>query len=157
MNRDDFVKLVGVASGDDQYVPVAFLLSNGYACAGFYHATINKGLAGACVLLNARLIDLRAKSKASGQPHISEFNDFLEEITVNFCEPSGKDGSSPRTDTYGKTIPLMAVPFEQVAIVYPIAHIGELMRRAEQKKIRPHRFLDLNKCEIINLLRTKLW
>ena len=44
MNRDDFVKLVGVASDDDQHVPVAFLLSNGYACAGYYHAAVNEGL-----------------------------------------------------------------------------------------------------------------
>jgi len=157
MNRDDFVKLVGVASDDDPYVPVVFLLCNGYACAGFYHATINKGLASTCVLLNARLIELRGKSKVSSQPSINDFNEFLEEITVNFCEPSGKDGSSPRTDVYGKTIPLMAISFEQIAVVYPIAHIGELMRRAEQKKIRPHLFLDLNKSEIIDLLRTKLW
>ena len=42
-------------------------------------------------------------------------------------------------------------------IGYPIAHIGSLMRRAEQQKIRPHRFLDLNQSEIIKLLQTKLW
>ena len=157
MNRDDFVKLVGVASDDDPYVPVVFLLCNGYACAGFYHATINKGLANTCVLLNARLIELRGKSKVIGQPSINDFNEFLEEIVVNFCEPGGKGESAPRTDAYGKSIPLTAIPFEQIAVVYPVAHIGALMRRAEQQKIRPHRFLDLNQSEIINLLRTTLW
>ena len=157
MNRDDFVKLVGVASDDDQHVPVAFLLSNGYACAGYYHAAVNEGLTSTCVLLNARLIELRGENKVSGQPSINDFNEFLEEIVVNFCEPSSKGKSSPRTDAYGKSIPLTAIPFEQIAVVYPIAHIGSLMRRAEQQKIRPHRFLDLNQSEVINLLRTKLW
>jgi hypothetical protein len=157
MNRDDFVKLVGVASDDDQHVPVAFLLCNGYACAGHYHAAINKGLASTCVLVNARLIELRGDNKITGHPSISDFNDFLEEIAVNFCEPSRNSESSPRTDAYGKSIPLTAIPFEQIAVVYPIAHIGSLMRRAEQQKIRPHRFLDLNQSEIIKLLQTKLW
>jgi hypothetical protein len=157
MNRDDFVKLVGVASDDDQHVPVAFLLSNGYACAGYYHAAVNEGLTSTCVLLNARLIGLRGENKVSGQPSINDFNEFLEEIVVNFCEPSSTGESSPRTDAYGKSIPLTAIPFEQIAVVYPIAHIGSLMRRAEQQKIRPHRFLDLNQSEIIKLLQTKLW
>ncbi|MFZ1932548.1 MAG: hypothetical protein WCB27_04770 [Thermoguttaceae bacterium] len=157
MNRDDFVKLVGVASDDDQYVPVAFLLCNGYACAGYYHPPVNKGLAGACVLLNARLIELRGDNKVGGQPSINDFNEFLEEIVVNFCEPSGNGKPSSRTDAYGKSIPLTAIPFEQIAVVYPVAHIGSLMRRAERQKTRPPRFLDLNQSEIIKLLQTKLW
>ena len=157
MNRDDFIKLVGVASDDDQYVPVAFLLCNGYACAGYYHPPVNKDLVSTCVLLNARLIELRGENKVSGQPSINDFNDFLEEIVVKFCEPNGKSDSSPRSDVYGKSIPLTAIPFEQIAVVYPVAHIGALMRRAEQQKIRPHGFLDLNKSEIIKLLLTKLW
>jgi hypothetical protein len=157
MNRDDFVKLVGVASDKGEYLPVAFLLCNGYACAGYYHAATNEGLASACVLLNARLIELRGENRGNGQPSINDFNEFLEEIVVNFCEPGGNGESSPRTDAYGKSIPLTAIPFEQIAVVYPVAHIGALMRRAEQQKIRPHGFLDLNKSEIIKLLRTKLW
>jgi hypothetical protein len=157
MNRDDFVKLVGRTSNDDQYVPVAFLLCNGYACAGYYHSPVNKGLVDTCVLLNARLIELRGENKHGGQPTINDFNEFLEEIVVNFCEPGGKGESSPRADAYGKSIPLTAIPFEQIAVVYPIAQIGALMRRAEQQKIRPHRFLDLDKSEIVTLLRAKLW
>lgn len=31
------------------------------------------------------------------------------------------------------------------------------MRRAEQQKIRPHRFLDLNQSEIVKILKMKLW
>jgi hypothetical protein len=157
MNRDDFLKLVGVSSGEDQHVPVAFLLCNGYACAGHYHAAINKGLASTCVLVNARLIELRGENKASGQPSINDFNEFLEEVAVKFSEPSRNGEPSPHSDAYGKSIPLTAIPFEQITVVYPIAHIGSLMRRAEQQKIRPHRFLDLDQSEIIGLLRTKLW
>lgn len=157
MNREDFLKLVGVSSDEDQHVPVAFLLSNGYACAGYYHPAVNKDLTSTCVLLNARLIELRGENKASGQPSISDFNDFLEEVAIKFSEPSRNSEPSPHADAYGKSIPLTAIPFEQIAVVYPIAHIGSLMRRAEQQKIRPHRFLDLSQSEVINLLRTKLW
>ena len=31
MDRDDFLKLIGAESGDAEYLPVAFLLCNGYA------------------------------------------------------------------------------------------------------------------------------
>jgi hypothetical protein len=157
MNRDDFVKLVGVASEKAECLPVAFLLCNGYACAGYYHAAINEGLADTCVLLNARLIELRGENRGGGQPSINDFNEFLKEIVVNFCEPSGKSESSPRSDAYGKSIPLTAIPFEQLAVVYPVAHIGALMRRAEQQESRLPSFLDLDKSEIMQLLRTKLW
>ncbi len=157
MNREDFLKLVGVASEKAEYLPVAFLLGNGYACAGYYHAAINEGLAGTCVLLNARLIELRGENKLSGQPSINDFNEFLEEIVVNFCEPSGKGEASPRSDAYGKSIPLTAIAFEQIAVVYPVAHIGALMHRVEQRESRLPSFLDLDKSETIKLLRTKLW
>jgi hypothetical protein len=176
MNRDDFVKLVGTAQDDSQSVPVAFLLGNGYACAGFYHAAINQGLTSTCVLLNARLIEL--ESKQGGRASINDFNDFLEEVVVDFCDSPGTDGSTSRGDTYGKTIPLTAIPYDQIAVVYPVAHIGALLRRAGQKQqqeqqveerqeVEPHEqpqqrrrppgFLDLDRSEILNLIRTKLW
>jgi hypothetical protein len=157
MDRDDFVKLAGVASDDAQYVPVAFLLCNGYACAGYYHPPVNKGLTSVCVLVNARLIELRGENRTGNQPSINDFNEFLEEIVASYCEPSGNDRPSPRSDAYGKSIPLTAVPFEQIAVVYPVAHIGSLMRRAEPQKTTGYRFLDLNQSEIIRLLQTKLW
>ncbi len=164
MNRDDFLKLVGVGSDNDQYVPVAFLLCNGYACAGHYNSTVNEGLTSTCVLLNARLIELQRSNSGSSQPSIQDFNEFLEEIVVGLCEPNGKGESSPRTDAYGKSIPLTAIPFEQIAVVYPVAHIGALLRRAEQQMPRAEQqqsrlpsFLDLSKSELLNLLRTKLW
>jgi hypothetical protein len=157
VDRDDFIKLVGIASDNDPCLPVAFLLNNGYACAGYYHPAVNEGLTGTCVLLNARLIELRGENKLGGQPSINDFNDFLEEIVANFREPSGKVELSPRTDIYGKSIPLTAIPFHQIAVVYPVAHIGALMRRAEQQDVQPHGFFDLSKSEIINLLQIRLW
>lgn len=157
MNRDDFVKLVGVASDNDQYVPVAFLLCNGYACAGYYHPTVNEGLTSTCVLLSARLIELQGANGGSSQPSIQDFNEFLEEIVVRLCEPNGDVEASPRADAYGKSIPLTAIPFEQIAVVYPVAHIGALMRRAEKQQSRLPSFLDLSRSELLNLLRTKLW
>ena len=68
MNRDDFLKLVGLASDNDPYVPVAFLLRNGYGCAGYYHPTVNEGLTSTCVLLSARLIELQVATRASAHP-----------------------------------------------------------------------------------------
>jgi hypothetical protein len=164
MNRDDFLKLVGAASGKVQYLPVACLLCNGYACAGYYHSAVNEDLTSTCVLLNAQLIELQGGNKVSGQPTINDFNDFLEEIVAEYCAPGGKGDATPRRDAYGKSILLTAVSYEQIAVVYPIAHIGELIQRAEkvQKELkqptkRLPTFFDLDKSEFINLLRTKLW
>jgi hypothetical protein len=156
MDRDDFAKLVGAESGSADCLPVACLLRNGYACAGHYHAALNEDLASTCVLLNAHLIALEG-DKASGRPNISDFNEFLEEIVVNFCRTDGDGQPLPKSDIYGKSIPLTAIPYDQIAVVYPVAHIGALMRRAEKPGSKLPRFLDLGKSEIVNLLRTKLW
>jgi hypothetical protein len=156
MNREDFAKLVGAGVDRADYLPVAFLLANGYACAGYYHSSVNEGLTSACILLNARLIELQGANGGS-RPSIQDFNEFLEEIVVGLCVPEGKGESPPRADTYGKSIPLMAIPFEQMAVVYPVAHIGALMRRAEPQPSRRPGFLDLSKSELLNLLRMKLW
>jgi hypothetical protein len=163
MNRDDFVKLVGATEGPAEYLPVAFLLNNGYACAGYYHSAMNNDLSGTCVLLNARLIELRTENRGGGQPSINDFNDFLEEVVTGFSE--SKVLTSPRA-AFGKSIPLTAIPYEQIAVLYPVAHISALARRAEQEQqpvqppTQPRRlptFFDLDKSEIIQLLRTKLW
>jgi hypothetical protein len=161
MNRDDFVKLVGTGPDTTQYLPVAFLLRNGYACAGYYTPSVNEGLLSTCVLLNARLIELQGE-KLGGRACINDFNDFLEEVVVDFCDTSRRSDMPARSDAYGKSIPLTAIPYDQIAVVYPVAHISALMRRAGQQKQQqeerpPSSFLDLNKSEILNLLRTKLW
>ena len=76
---------------------------------------------------------------------------------MSLCQPDGKDESSSRSDAYGRSIPLTAIPFEQIAVVYPVAHIGALLRRVEKQQNRLPGFLDLSKSELIKLLRTKLW
>jgi hypothetical protein len=174
MNRDDFIKVVGVASEKTEYLPVAFLLCNGYACAGYYHSAVNESLTSTCVLLNARLISLQG-DRISGQPTINDFSDFLEEVVVDYCASDGTMHSPTHSTISGKSIPLTAVPFDQIAVVYPVAHIGALMQRAGMqqppesalssptverqgaKKSRLPTFFDLDKSEIIHLLRTKLW
>jgi hypothetical protein len=52
---------------------------------------------------------------------------------------------------------LTAIPFEQIAVVYPVAHISTLMRLAEPHHSRLPTFLDFDKSEFLGLLRTKLW
>ena len=156
MNREDLVKLIGVGSSEAEYLPVAFLLCNGYACAGYYHAAVNEGLSSACVLLNAHLAALEG-GKTTGRATIADFNEFLEEIVADFCAPGREARPPARSEIYGTSIPLTAIPFDQIAVVYPVAHIGALMRRAEQQEKRRPTFLDLDKSEIVGLLRTKLW
>jgi hypothetical protein len=157
MNRDDFVKLVGVATDNDRCVPVAFLLCNGYGCVGYYHLPLNEGLTGTCVLLNTRLIELQRVNSGSSESCIQDFNEFLEKVAVGFGEPSGKGELPPRTDAFGKSIPLTAISLEQIAVVYPVAHISALLRRVDRQESRSPSFLDLNKNEIMKLLETKLW
>lgn len=157
MNRDDFVKLAGVAVEEGQSVPVAFLLINGYACAGYYHPAVNEGLASTCVLLNARLIELQGPQSNGNRPSIQDFNEFLQEIVTGLCESDEHELPSPSGDAYGKSVPLMAIPFEQVTVVYPVAHISALMRRAEKKPNQKSSFLDIDRSEVVRLLRTRLW
>jgi hypothetical protein len=60
-------------------------------------------------------------------------------------------------DDFVKLVGVASDEEQYVPVVYPVAHIGSLMRRAEGQKSRPYRFLDLNQSEIIRLLQTKLW
>ena len=78
---------------------------------------------------------------------------------MDFCDTNRQSGLSARADAYGKSIPLTAIPYDQIAVVYPVAHISALMRRAgQQEQSRAAAsFFDLNKSEILNLIRTKLW
>jgi hypothetical protein len=164
MNRDDFVKLVGTSpDGKTQHVPVAFLLSNGYACAGHYHPAVNEGLGSTCVLLNARLIELQGE-RLGGRASLNDFNDFLEEVVADFCESDGEGAGSPRADSYGKSIPLTAIPYDQIVVLYPVAHISTLMRQVgqqqqagQQQPSRTPSFLDLDKSELLKLMRARLW
>ena len=157
MNREDFVKLAGVGAGSGESTPVAFLLNNSYACAGYYHPAVNEDLMSTCVLLNARLIELQGSQVSGNRPTIQDFNEFLEEIVNGLCESEGTAGTRLNRDAYGKSVPLMAVPFAQISVVYPVAHIGALMRRVEKKPDQVPSFFDLDRSEVVRLLRTRLW
>ena len=172
MDRNDLVKLIGSEAAGSDYLPVAFLLRSGYACAGYYNRAINSELANTCVILNAHLIELQEDHTTTGRPSIHDFNDFLEEIVMTFYASEGPPTEGPiRSGIYGKSIPLVALPFDEIAVMYPVSHIAALIGRAEairaekggspaepqpsEKKVPG--FLDLDRSEIINLLRWKLW
>ncbi len=168
MNRSDFLKLVGAREGNAEYVPVACLLSNGYACAGYYNTQLNQDLDSTCVLVNARLVGLRERSENEEQPTISDFNEFLEEI-VQQAYRSEEEAIKTTTDIYGRSIPLAAIPLDQIVVVYPIAHIREMMRQAgpelhreaggtRETAGRIPSFQDFDRKSIVlRILRTKLW
>jgi hypothetical protein len=157
MERGDFLKLVGASSGSEDYLPVAFLLNSGYACAGYYHAGANDGLTSTCVLLNAQLMELRAENRTTGRPAISDFSEFLEEIAVQSSGAGEGHKALAESALCGKRIPLTAIPFEQIAVIYPVAHIGALLKRAERQDPALPRFLDFDQSELVRLLRTRLW
>ena len=157
MNRKDFVKVIGAASEDAEYLPVACLLRSGYGCAGYYNAALNRDLTDTCVLVNARVVQFEEPQGSGQHATIEDFNEFLEEVVMNFYKEEDKE-VVPERDLYGKSIPLTAIPYDEIALVYPVAHIGALMRRAEQQEKKVPTFLDFdNKSVIIKLLRTKLW
>jgi hypothetical protein len=165
MKHDEFSRLVGADVAEAEYLPVACLLSNGYGCAGHFVPSLNKGFTDACVLVNARLIDLRGGGGAGPRRTIDDFNEFLEEIVLKAYR---KEESTNSGERFGRSIPLMALSYDQIALVYPVAHISTLMHRAAEaepakktgaaKEVAVPSFLDFERRSIVlKLLRTKLW
>ena len=157
MNRADFIKLIGAESANAEFLPVAFLLRSGYGCAGHYNSALNEELQDTCVLLNARLIEIRQGQSTGHRPTIQDFNEFLEEIVLDFYELEDAEQTHAKGDLYAKPIPLTAIPFEEISVIYPVPHMGTLMQRVKEEKKRSPRFLDFDKSVILRLLRTKLW
>lgn len=158
MNRQDFTRLIAADAEKAEYLPIACLLRSGYGCAGYYNATLNEDLVDSCVLLNARLLELGGNHPA-GRPPLHDFGEFLEEIVSSYQqEGSDRSASVPTPgDVYGPSIPLTAIPYEDICVLYPVAHISELMQRAGEERKQLPSFLDLEKSEIVRLLRTKIW
>jgi hypothetical protein len=163
MKKVDFIRLIGGNSANAEYLPVACLLANGYGCAGYFVPSINEEFTDTCVLVNARLIDLKG---AGSHPRrsIEDFNEFLEEIVrKTYQKKEGfADNVDDDVDGYGRTIPLMAVGYEEITLLYPVTHISTLMRRAAEEKPPAANslptFLDFdNRSIVLKLLRTKLW
>jgi hypothetical protein len=159
MNRSDFTKLIGAEGGNAEYLPVACLLRAGYGCAGYYNQAINANLTDTCVLANARLVEFRHE-RAGGQATIEDFNEFLQEIVQRVYQADESSGEPPETDPYVKSIPLAAIPMNEISDVYPVAHITKMMRvlQKEGDSKRVPAFFDFdNKSIILKILRAKLW
>lgn len=159
MNRSDFLRLIGTDGGQTEYVPVACLLRGGYGCAGYYNANVNDDLSDTCVLVNARIVDLSATPEGTKQGAIQKFRDFIEEIVMRHYKAEyekAEEAVMSRGDNiYGPSIPLAAIPFAEIAVLYPVARIGTLMQRSEKEVPT---FLDFdNKSAVLKVLRTKLW
>lgn len=161
MNAADFRKLIGANNGNSDYIPVVCLLTTGYGCAGYFSSVLNDDLQDTCVLLNARLVELNHGEAPRNR--INDFNDFIEDIVAQHY---GKQTDKlPPTELYGSSIPLTAVPFGEIALLYPVAHIASLMKRTIEE-LHPQTnstpsvptFLDFdNKSIVVKVLRTKLW
>lgn len=165
MNRDDVINLIAHAkSADAEYVPVAMLLSSGYGCVGYFNQAINASLADSLVLLNARLVDLRADDHHSRHGRVSDFNDFLQDVVVSHVREESHETENDSDRPEG-TIPLTAVPLREIAILYPVAQIANLLKSAYKVTAGDRgatqevpTFLDFNnKSIVLKALRTKLW
>lgn len=165
MNRQDFLKLIGAKSGQADYLPVACLLKTGYACAGFFNSALNDDFSQTCVLVNARLIELAGVAHEAQRSAIHDFNEFIENVVAGVLQGSEGDFDSLFSDDprFGKSIPLSAISFEDISVVYPVGHISTLMRRVEEDQTGSQSgniptFLDFeNKSVVLKILRTKLW
>jgi len=178
MKRADFLRIIG--AGDDvEYAPVAGMLSCGYGFAGYFNGRLNDDLDDTCILVNVRLVDLRESAdEAVGRPRISDFTEFVEEIVRLTYDEDAPEPPAPEevpaddgddrvalsahhtahSDVYGKSIPLAAIPFWQMSVVYPVAHIGKMMDDLRRERKHLPSFLDLdNKSIILRFLRKRLW
>ncbi|MHC4880774.1 MAG: hypothetical protein ACYTGL_30335 [Planctomycetota bacterium] len=155
MNAADLRKIVGTSGDGVEHAPVAMLLRSGYACYGQFNRILNDGLTQTAMILNAQLMELKAHDDRH-RPAVEDFREFLLEIVAAYDEH--REGSVPVREDLGKTVPLIAIPMDEIAIVYPVAHIVELLRRASDgpKRAAPALF-DLDQSEILAMLRMKLW
>jgi hypothetical protein len=159
MNKEDFLKLVGAAEKTDaEYLPIACLLRCGYGVAGYFNASLNNSFTDITVLLNARLVNLNGVS--TNEATVRGFNDFLEEIAQRLYSEENTAGY--HDDVSGKSVPMCAVPLNEISVIYPIAQIGKLMRAARQETAQSDSavpaFLDFdNRSIILKILRSKLW
>lgn len=160
MNKLDLQKLIGAERHKTEYLPVGCLLSSGHGIAGFYNGSVNEALSDTCVLLNARLVELdRDPTSRRG---VSDFNDFIEDIVGRYYSKSGSE-TLPETELSASSIPLTALPYSEIVLLYPVARIAELLERTEHQaktagtESKPS-FLDFdNKSIVMKALRTKLW
>lgn len=161
MDRKNFIKLIGADNGDSDYIPVAFLLKSSYGGIGYFNASVNEPFTDLCVLLNARLMNLD-RAANDGHSTIHDFSELVAEVasaeshddTVKRQEPT------PNSATWriGDEIPIVAVPLAEFAVVYPVSQIRALMARANKERGGGiPTFFNLDKSELLRLLRIRLW
>ena len=154
MKKTDFLQIVGEG---EEYAPVAGILQGGYGFAGYFNSSLNQSMDDSCVIINARLADLRGAGEGSGKPRIADFDQFVEDIVLTSYLPQ-QAPEEPRSDFYGKSIPLVAIPYDQVAVIYPVGQIGKMMQELQREQKKVPSFLDLDdKSIVLKILRTKLW
>jgi len=159
MNRADFVKLIGAGQGETEYLPVACLLRSGYGIAGYYNTRLNMALSDTCVLLNVQMVELRDTTAARGRG-IDDFNDFIEDVATRFYQEESDPAGGDKPNV--KTVPLLAVPMDEIAAAYPVAQITKMFQAAadeatDQNQQQIPTFFDLDKSLLLKVLRTKLW
>lgn len=171
MIREDILTLIGANdSSNSDYTPVACLLNSGYACVGYFNTSVNENLTDAIVLLNMRLVDLRAEEGHSRRGRVADFNDFLQDVVAQHVHADVDEidntADVSRAERVDSTIPLTAIPATEIAMLYPVAHIAKLLRGAQRVSNgdRPvpgsevPTFLDFNhKSLVLKVLRTRLW
>ena len=167
MILEDILQLIGVSdSPENDYTPVACLLNSGYGCVGYFNRSVNESLNDTVVLLNMRLVDLRVEEGHSRRGRVADFNDFLQDVVAQHVqgesEKEENDGSENRSDT----IQLTAIPVNEIAMLYPVAHIAKLLKSAQrvthgdrsQTIDEIPTFLDFNnKSIVLKVLMTKIW
>ncbi len=155
MNKNDLKKIIGAAKDQVDYAPVAMLLRNGYACFGHFNSHVNEDMDETLVVLNASVMELKQTTDRN-RPAVEDFREFLLEIVAAY--ESNESADIPTREDLGKTIPLVAIPLDEIAIVYPVSHIVELLTRADDHKDRAKPALfDFNRSEILTVLNMKLW
>lgn len=168
MQRTEFLKLIGCKNAETEYIPVACLLRNGIACAGYVNQATNEQFSDVCLLVNARMIDLRDPSRRTEHGAIHDFSDFLEEFVVGMMDRTASvakkqdDRFDSFQDRFGKSIPLTAIAFDEIAVVYPVVQIGNLLQQVKDAPNTDSQqgssFLDFDRQSVVvKLLRTKIW
>jgi hypothetical protein len=117
-------------------------------------------------LLNMRLVDLRVEESHSRRGRVADFNDFLQDVVAQHVQEESDPQDKDRSDNPRDTIPLTAIPVNEIAMLYPVAHIAKLLKMAQrvtqgecsESSDEVPSFLDFNnKSIVLKVLRAKIW
>ena len=154
MINNGLKKIIGAAQDQKEHVPVALLLRSGYACFGHFNSNLNEGMESTLVLLNAQLMELKPIISRN-RPVVEDFREFLLEIVAAHEESA--EAELPTREDLGQSVLLVAIPLDEISIVYPVAQIVQLIQRLSDKfNHSVPTLFDLERSEIVGLLRTKL-